>query len=89
MTLHTFHTLKSSIPALNPLGFPNKREAISLTHLCNNTFDLYFLNAFEIQLQYSVQNVFRHEFTNLPRDHESRSSIKSTQIPKYNAKRSI
>ncbi|KAF7842083.1 uncharacterized protein G2W53_004381 [Senna tora] len=27
--------------------------------------------------------------THLPRDHEPHSSIKSTRIPKYNAKRSV
>ncbi|KAF7834698.1 uncharacterized protein G2W53_009557 [Senna tora] len=33
-------------------------------------------------------NVFRHDFIDLTGDHESHSSITSTQIPKYNAKRS-
>ncbi|KAF7812420.1 uncharacterized protein G2W53_033396 [Senna tora] len=32
---------------------------------------------------------FRHDFTLLPCDHESHSSIKSTRIPKYNVKRSV
>ncbi|KAF7832017.1 uncharacterized protein G2W53_014350 [Senna tora] len=31
----------------------------------------------------------RHDLTHLPFDRESRSSIKSTRIPKYNAKRSF
>ncbi|KAF7831953.1 uncharacterized protein G2W53_014286 [Senna tora] len=31
----------------------------------------------------------RHDFTHLPCDHDSHSNIKSTRIPKYNAKRSI
>ncbi|KAF7832051.1 uncharacterized protein G2W53_014384 [Senna tora] len=36
-----------------------------------------------------MQIVFGHNLTHLPRDHESLSSIKSTRIPKYNAKRSV
>ncbi|KAF7832150.1 uncharacterized protein G2W53_014483 [Senna tora] len=66
-----------------------EREAIDLTHLCNNTFDLYFLKSFKIQSRFSVQNVFRQDFRHFPCDHESDSSIKSTKIHKYNAKRSI
>ncbi|KAF7812583.1 uncharacterized protein G2W53_033559 [Senna tora] len=31
----------------------------------------------------------RHDLTHLPCDHESHSSIRSTQIPKYKAKRSV
>ncbi|KAF7832099.1 uncharacterized protein G2W53_014432 [Senna tora] len=31
----------------------------------------------------------RHQFTQLPYDHESHSTIKSTRLPKYNAKRSV
>ncbi|KAF7832238.1 uncharacterized protein G2W53_014571 [Senna tora] len=65
-----------------------QRKAISLTHFCNNTFELDFLCSFDIQSRISVQNMFSHEFTHLPCDHESDSTIKSTQIPKYNAKQS-
>ncbi|KAF7807371.1 uncharacterized protein G2W53_039532 [Senna tora] len=54
------------------------------THL-----NLYFLSSFDIQSRFSIRNVFRHDLTHLPRDHEPHSSIKSTQIPKYNAKRSV
>ncbi|KAF7824004.1 uncharacterized protein G2W53_022148 [Senna tora] len=62
---------------------------MGLTHLCYNLFDLYFLNSFEIQSRFSVQNVFTHDLTLLPCNHESHSTIKTTWIPKYNAKRSV
>ncbi|KAF7839110.1 uncharacterized protein G2W53_007592 [Senna tora] len=65
------------------------REAIRLTHLCNNTFDLYFLKSIEIQLRFSVQNVFTNDFTQVAHHHESHSRITSTRIPKYKAKRSV
>ncbi|KAF7839129.1 uncharacterized protein G2W53_007611 [Senna tora] len=65
-----------------------QREAIGLTHLFNNLFDLYFLNSLEIPSRFLAQNVFRHDLTHLPCYHESHSGIKSTRIPKYNAKRS-
>ncbi|KAF7839143.1 uncharacterized protein G2W53_007625 [Senna tora] len=68
--------------ALNPIKFTKQREAIDLTHFCNNTFDLYFFNSFEIQSRFSVQNVFTHDFTHLQRHHESHSRIKSSRIPK-------
>ncbi|KAF7839142.1 uncharacterized protein G2W53_007624 [Senna tora] len=47
MTSHSFHAIMSPIRALNPLGFPITMEAIGLTPLCNDTFDLYFLNSFD------------------------------------------
>ncbi|KAF7839139.1 uncharacterized protein G2W53_007621 [Senna tora] len=64
-------------------------KVIGFTHLCNNTFDLYFLISIEIQSRFSVQDVFTHDLKQLPHDHEPPLSIKSTRIPKYNAKRSV
>ncbi|KAF7839133.1 uncharacterized protein G2W53_007615 [Senna tora] len=43
----------------------------------------------EIQSQFSYQSMFRHDLTQLPRDHDNPSSIKSTRIPKFNTKRSV
>ncbi|KAF7802103.1 uncharacterized protein G2W53_041214 [Senna tora] len=63
-----------------------QREAIDLTHLCNNAFDMYFMNSLEILSRILLQNVFIHDFTVLPCDSESHSSIKSTRIPKHNDK---
>ncbi|KAF7808167.1 uncharacterized protein G2W53_040328 [Senna tora] len=48
-----------------------------------------FLTSFEIQSRFTIQNVFRHDLTSFPCDHDPYSSIISTQIPKYNAKRSF
>ncbi|KAF7844454.1 uncharacterized protein G2W53_001359 [Senna tora] len=42
-----------------------------------------------MQSRFSVQNLFRHDLTHLPYDHKPNSSIRSTRIPKYNAKRSV
>ncbi|KAF7835290.1 uncharacterized protein G2W53_010149 [Senna tora] len=82
-----YSSIKSTrIPKYNA---KRSREAIGLTHLCNNWFDLYFLNSFEIQSQFSFQNVFRHDFTTLPCDHEWDSSNKPNRVSKYNAKRSV
>ncbi|KAF7841517.1 uncharacterized protein G2W53_003815 [Senna tora] len=78
MTAHTFYAVTSPIRALNALGFQNTTRS--------DRFDLYFLKSLEIQTRILVQNVFRHDFTLLPRDHESNSSIKSSWNPKYNAK---
>ncbi|KAF7832160.1 uncharacterized protein G2W53_014493 [Senna tora] len=89
MTLHTFHEIMCPIRALNPIGFQNTTRSVGLTHLCNNTFVLYFLKSFEIQSRFSIQNVFRQDFTDLPFHHKSHSSIKSTRIPDYKAKRSV
>ncbi|KAF7841511.1 uncharacterized protein G2W53_003809 [Senna tora] len=33
--------------------------------MCNHTFDMYFLKSFEIQSHFSVQNVFKDDFTTL------------------------
>ncbi|KAF7839114.1 ribonuclease H [Senna tora] len=52
MTSYTFHAITSPIRALNPLGFPNTTRIDRFTHLCNNTFDLYFLNSFESQSRF-------------------------------------
>ncbi|KAF7832154.1 uncharacterized protein G2W53_014487 [Senna tora] len=75
-TSHTFHAIMSPIRELNPVGFPNK-------------FDIYFLKSLKIQSRFLKQNVLRQDFTRLPCNHESHSSIKSTRIPKYNEKRSV
>ncbi|KAF7823941.1 uncharacterized protein G2W53_022085 [Senna tora] len=65
----------------------NENRSFSLT--CSTTrLNLYFLSSFETQSRFSIQNVFRHDLKNLPCDHEPHSRIKSTWIPKYNAKRS-
>ncbi|KAF7839127.1 uncharacterized protein G2W53_007609 [Senna tora] len=77
---YSFHVITSPIGALSPLGFPNTTRS--------DRFDLYFLNYFEIQSRFLVQNVFRHDFTLLPYDYKPHWSIKYTRIPKYNAKRS-
>ncbi|KAF7839119.1 uncharacterized protein G2W53_007601 [Senna tora] len=86
-TSNSFHTNQSLIGALSPLGFTNTTRSDRLTHLYNK-FALYFLNSFQIQSQFLVQNVFRHDFTLLPSDHESHWSIKCSRNPKNNAKRS-
>ncbi|KAF7842011.1 uncharacterized protein G2W53_004309 [Senna tora] len=45
--------------------------------------------SWKIQSRFLIQNVFRKDFTRLPFDRESHLSIKSTRIPKYNAKRLV
>ncbi|KAF7808148.1 uncharacterized protein G2W53_040309 [Senna tora] len=64
----------------------NAKRAFQLT-CATARLNLYFLCSFEIQSRFSIHNVFGHDFTHLPSDHEPHSSIKSTRIPKYNAKR--
>ncbi|KAF7821440.1 uncharacterized protein G2W53_026895 [Senna tora] len=60
------------------------------SHTCATTrLNLYLLSYFEIQSRFPIQNEFRHHSTYLPCDHKVYSSIKSTGIPKYNAKRSF
>ncbi|KAF7821393.1 uncharacterized protein G2W53_026848 [Senna tora] len=64
------------------------QRSVGLT--CGTThLNMYFLSSYENQLRFSKQNVFRHDLTNLPCDHEPHSSIKSTRIPKYNAETSF
>ncbi|KAF7808147.1 uncharacterized protein G2W53_040308 [Senna tora] len=66
----------------------NVKRSFSLT--CATTFlNLCFMSSFEIQSQFSTQNVFRHDLKHLPSNHEPHSSVKSTRIPKYNVKWSI
>ncbi|KAF7832170.1 uncharacterized protein G2W53_014503 [Senna tora] len=88
MTCHIFHAIKSPIRALNTLGFPNTTRSDRFYSLAHNAFDLYFFISFEIQLRFSVQTMFRHHLKHLPCNRKSHSSIKSTRIPKCNAKRS-
>ncbi|KAF7808098.1 uncharacterized protein G2W53_040259 [Senna tora] len=62
------------IRAINPLGFANTTRSD---------------RSFDIQSRFAIQNVYRHDLTDLPYDHEPGLSMKSTRIPKYNAKRSF
>ncbi|KAF7821587.1 hypothetical protein G2W53_027042 [Senna tora] len=66
----------------------NAERSFSLTY-ARTRLNLYFLSSFEIQSRFLIQNVFRYDLTHLPRDNEPHSRIKSTRIPKYNAKRSF
>ncbi|KAF7808082.1 uncharacterized protein G2W53_040243 [Senna tora] len=89
MSRHTFHAITSPIRGLNPLGFTkNAKQSFSLT--CPSTrLNRCFISSFEIDSRFSIHNVFQHDLTHIPCNHKSHSSIKSTRIPKYNAKRSI
>ncbi|KAF7808169.1 uncharacterized protein G2W53_040330 [Senna tora] len=90
MTWNTFKAITSPIRALNPLEFPKNFAKRSFSLTCATTFlNLYFLSSFEIQSRFSIPNMFRHNLTLHPSDHEPHSSIKSIRIPKYNAKRSF
>ncbi|KAF7808094.1 uncharacterized protein G2W53_040255 [Senna tora] len=58
--------------------------------ICATTrLNMYFLSSFEIQLGFSIHNVFRHNLKHIRYDHEPHYTIKSAQIPKDNANRSV
>ncbi|KAF7807546.1 uncharacterized protein G2W53_039707 [Senna tora] len=90
MTWNTFKAITSPIRAINPLGFPKNFAKRSFSLTCATTFlNLYLLSSFEIHSRFSIPNMFRHNLTFHPSNHEPHSSIKSIRIPKYNAKRSF
>ncbi|KAF7832232.1 uncharacterized protein G2W53_014565 [Senna tora] len=89
MTSHTFHAIRSPNRALNPIGFQNttRSEWLDITSHAFHaiTSPIPALNPLGFQKRTRSE---RHNFTRLPCNHESHSSIKSTRIPKDNAKRS-
>ncbi|KAF7839170.1 uncharacterized protein G2W53_007652 [Senna tora] len=89
MTSKSFHVIMNPIRALKPLGFTNTTQSDRFDSVVQQHVDFYFLKPLEIQSRFLVQNMLRLDFTLLPFDHESHSSIKSTLIAKYNTKRSV
>ncbi|KAF7842031.1 uncharacterized protein G2W53_004329 [Senna tora] len=75
--LPRYHEPHSSI---KPTRIPKYNAKRSFLLACASTrLNLYFFSSFEIQSRFSVQNVFRQDFTLLPCDLEPHSSIKSTR----------